>query len=239
MHFEAHAASGWLLAEIAGGSKRLRGTILAASVLPDLDALTRLWGPAAYIKYHHVLTHNILFAILMAFAAFLFCKTERIKAAIFTLVAFAIHYFGDFFFTWFELQPFWPFSDQTFLSPYAIRLSHPFNTILIYLGFLTVISLGFIMKRTPIELISPKLDERIVNLIFRKKNLACHICAHDANEICSVCKKPVCIKHASLGEKYSVLCSECSKAIAKGITQPPEPDKIASKIWTADKIRKN
>ncbi len=35
-----------------------------ASLAPDVDGLGLLFGPEAYGRYHHRLTHNVLFGVL-------------------------------------------------------------------------------------------------------------------------------------------------------------------------------
>jgi hypothetical protein len=67
VHLEAHAGLGWLVGVATPASDhRLRNWCLAASVLPDVDAVTYLWGPEAYGRYHHTFGHNVFLGAALA-----------------------------------------------------------------------------------------------------------------------------------------------------------------------------
>jgi hypothetical protein len=66
MHLPTHALASWLLAEAAPLSNRQRALVLAAGLVPDLDALTLLGGIEVYQRWHRVILHNGLSALLCA-----------------------------------------------------------------------------------------------------------------------------------------------------------------------------
>jgi hypothetical protein len=98
-----HCLAGWLLANTAALNRRERGLVTLAAVIPDADAagllverLTRhsahplLW----WSQYHHVLGHNLGFALLAAAAAFGLAR-QRWKTAWLALASFHLHLLAD------------------------------------------------------------------------------------------------------------------------------------------------
>jgi membrane-bound metal-dependent hydrolase YbcI (DUF457 family) len=214
MNLEAHLAAGWILAHCGGPStRRFRAAVTFAAIAPDLDVLSYLGGARTYSTLHHALGHNIFFGLLVSLASLaFFTRADWWKVFLFTQLAFASHYYGDYFFTRFPLEPWWPFSTKGYIHSYRIGLDHPINLFLSYFSFVVFIVLGVLFKRTPIELISPELDRRIVNL-FRRRTMACHICERGANEMCSVCGNPVCMKHGRIARGFRVRCARCAEAL--------------------------
>lgn len=211
MHLEAHASLGWLLATTYPGSRRFRLMTVLSAIIPDLDALAYLFGFQAYVDYHHVLGHNILFSLIFSGFAVLLVRDARSKVFFYTQIGFWLHFFGDYFFTLYPLYPFWPFSSAGFLSEHAIGLAHPMNTLFLMLGLAAMTIPAFWIKRTPLEFISPSLDQRIVNFFFTSKKEECMICGRKTNEICPKCSRPVCLRHAALTKGFSFHCHDCQK----------------------------
>lgn len=209
MHFEAHAGIGWLLAQTWPGDRRFRIAVTAAAVAPDLDVISYIFGPFVYLKYHHVIGHNFIFSLIISAAAVLYCRNSRLPAFIYTQIAFYAHYFGDYFFTLYPLYYFWPFSNTQFLSASAIPLAHWLNTFFLCLGIAAMFLTGFFLKRTVLEIFSPELDKRIVNMFFTSRTLNCHVCGRKCNEHCYECNSPVCLRHASLAKGFKPVCMNC------------------------------
>ena len=63
----AHAGLGWGLAYVTQGNRCFRGVVVLASVIPDIDSISSLFGINTYIKYHHVPAHNFLFFLVVSF----------------------------------------------------------------------------------------------------------------------------------------------------------------------------
>ena len=124
----AHALSGWCLAEVVPGlGRREKALIAAASAAPDLDGLgivaelatrhaTRplLW----WTEYHHVLAHNLPFAIVAALIAVAVARTRRALTAMFVFIAVHLHILCDIAgsrnpdgYQW-PIAYLWPFRDE-------------------------------------------------------------------------------------------------------------------------------
>ena len=98
-----HCLTGWALAHTAKLNRRERGLVTLAAIIPDADSagvlvetLTRhsahplLW----WSQYHHVLAHNLAFALLVAAAAFGLAR-QRWKIACLALASFHLHLLAD------------------------------------------------------------------------------------------------------------------------------------------------
>jgi inner membrane protein len=100
-----HGLAAWCLAETAPRlTNRERGIVVIAGIAPDIDGigilpevLTRngshplLW----WSSYHHLLAHNLLFAVLVALVAAVVTKTNRALTAAFAFLAVHLHLIGD------------------------------------------------------------------------------------------------------------------------------------------------
>ncbi len=98
-----HFLVGWLVANSVDLSRKERAAVTVASVVPDIDGigaiaetLTRGWDHPLlwYSKYHHVLAHNLGFALVVAGVSFM-VATRRWKTAALALVSFHLHLLGD------------------------------------------------------------------------------------------------------------------------------------------------
>lgn len=89
MHPVTHFLTGWLVAESASLTRRERAAVTLAAVVADIDGLgyiverltldspnRLLW----YSDYHHQLTHNVLFAVIVALCCFLISGYETVFA---------------------------------------------------------------------------------------------------------------------------------------------------------------
>jgi len=98
-----HGLIGWSIACSVPLNHRERGFITLASVIPDLDGLgvlidfayrhtqrpTDFWG-----TYHHLLGHNLTFAIVVSLVALLF-STHRWRTSGLVFLSFHLHLLGD------------------------------------------------------------------------------------------------------------------------------------------------
>lgn len=105
---------------------------------------------------------------------------------------------------------FWPFSGTAYQFAHSVPLAHPINIQLFYVGYIVVLALMVIGKRTPLEPFSPRLGRLFVS-VFLRKHLACHQCSRGANLVCAVCGKPVCLKHAFVQRSAEVYCQACDQ----------------------------
>ena len=74
MHIPTHILSGWCVANLLPLGPRERAVCVVAAAIPDLDGLGLLAVPFAgshfYERYHHVLGHNLTFAVIACLAYF-------------------------------------------------------------------------------------------------------------------------------------------------------------------------
>jgi hypothetical protein len=99
-----HFLMGWAVANMAPSlSARERAMVTWASVVPDVDGLgiiaERLTQGSKHplnwwSEYHHVLGHNLGFAIVVAIVAGIFAK-QRLKVMLLVLFSFHLHLLAD------------------------------------------------------------------------------------------------------------------------------------------------
>jgi inner membrane protein len=99
-----HFFMGWVAANAASSlTKRERAMVTLASVVPDLDGLgivaEKLTQGSAHplnwwSEYHHVLGHNIGFALAVTIAASIFAQRKLATAGL-VFISFHLHLIGD------------------------------------------------------------------------------------------------------------------------------------------------
>lgn len=173
-----HLFIGWLTANTAQVNRRERIIITLAGIAPDMDGLVivgdflakknteqlELWS-----TYHHVLGHNMGFAILVLLTAYLLARGRKIITAFLAGISFHLHLLGDLIgsrgpdgYQWPipYLEPFsgiwqWAWQGQWVLNSWQNFL-------------VTVLALGIIFylawKRgySPLEIISSKADRSFI-----------------------------------------------------------------------------
>jgi len=165
MYIPAHAGIGWLLAEIGKGDSAFRRSVFLAAILPDMDGITYFFGSASSLNQHHVWSHNLLFSLIVSALAAVYCARLRFRAFLFTQIVFYTHVLGDYYFTQWPISFFYPFSDKMLFNGHALALWDPVNTLLGYLGCFLIVILSITFKRTPLEVLSPTLDTKLVTFI--------------------------------------------------------------------------
>ena len=134
--------------------------------MPDLDGLTLVAGLAAYGRYHHVLTHNLAFGLVVtAVSAVWVPRRARELALVFA--AFCSHLIGDYFGSgpgW-GLAPFLPFSDRFFLFEHAWDLVGWQNITITLAGIVVALVIAVRVGRTPLELVHPATDRAVVDTL--------------------------------------------------------------------------
>ena len=178
-----HLLIGWTVANTARLNRRERAFVTLAGVIPDVDGLgivadflTRhsgkpleLWG-----RFHHVLAHNLGFALTVTVAAF-FLSARRGVTASLVFLSFHLHLLGDLVgargpegYQW--PIPYWsPFSDAwqlTWEGQWALNAWPNFliTGLLLLLMFYIAWKRGF----SPLELASQRADKAFVG-VFRQR----------------------------------------------------------------------
>ena len=101
MNPATHLLLGWSIAGACDISRRERAFVTIAGIIPDLDGggilfdfFTSDKSPSLYVKYHHVLGHNILFGLILCMFTAWFSK-RRIITTLLVFLSFHIHLLGD------------------------------------------------------------------------------------------------------------------------------------------------
>ena len=98
-----HFLAGWLVANAVPLNRRERTLVTLAGVLPDLDGLGLVAEIATrqsahplnwWTEYHHLLGHNLGFALLVGAVSFALAK-RRSTTALLALASFHLHLLGD------------------------------------------------------------------------------------------------------------------------------------------------
>jgi len=206
VHIEAHAMLGWALGNLPGSSPQIRRYCVLGAVLPDLDGIGFFFSPTAYDRYHHTIGHSLLaaglFALLMAWR----CRSWTALA--FGALVFGSHLATDAGLSGWPVYLLYPFSGRAFAFPQNLALSEPINIHLIYVGYVVMLGLAVVCRRTPLELISPKLDRLVVSP-FSPHSQTCHRCGRRSNLVCTGCGRPLCLRHTRLRRSLDVACDDC------------------------------
>jgi len=181
MHVGTHFFAGWLVAVAPGGlGRRERGLIAFASVAPDLDGLgivveqlTANWARPLpwYSLYHHVLGHNIGFALAYAGLTFALAR-RRLLAAALAFLSFHLHLLFDLAGSRGSDGDQWPIP---YLSPFSSALQLTWsgqwvlsswqNSTLTGVLLVLVVWAAWRYGRSPLGLFSPAWDAVFVETL--------------------------------------------------------------------------
>jgi hypothetical protein len=162
--------SGWCFGNLFGLGRRERSLCILAASLYDLDGLGIIFGPVAFWKYHHLLGHNLMVGLLVSAVLTYFSK-QRPRAFIAYLSLFHIHILMDYFGSGEEwaITYFWPISNWSVQFPYAWPFYSWQNIGTAFCFILWTLAIIIFKKRTPLELVMPSLDSKIVKLAQKLK----------------------------------------------------------------------
>lgn len=180
-----HLLVGWTVAETTPGlDRRSRALVAWASVIPDLDGLgmpveilTRdsrtplLW----FTEYHHILCHNIGFALLVTGAAAFFAKSRRVLTAALVALSFHLHLLGDLVGARGPDGEQWPIPYlRPFSAAWELTWAHQwplngwqnisFTILLLALAFRLAWRRGY----SPVELFSPPAERGFMAALHRR-----------------------------------------------------------------------
>ncbi len=180
MHPTTHFLTGWLVANSATLNKRERAIVSIAAIMPDIDGLGAIAEIATkgsdkpllwWSKYHHIVGHNLTFALLCAIVGFAVAK-KRVRTALLVFASFHIHLLGDLIGgrgpdgdQW-PITYFWPFSEQLKLTWQGQWLLNAWPNFLIT-GIALAMLFYLAWKRgySPLELLSQKADKALVKAL--------------------------------------------------------------------------
>ena len=173
-----HLLVGWMVAQ-AGRTRKERAIIALAGVAPDLDGIgivpevltahskhPLMW----FSEYHHVLGHNIGFALLCAVIVYLLCRSWKVTALAF--LSFHLHLFCDLIgargpdgYQW-PLPYLSPFSDKMQLvwhGQWALN-AWP-NFAITFALLIATFYLAWRRGFSPVEMVSLKWDAEFVRTL--------------------------------------------------------------------------
>lgn len=176
-----HFFMGWAVATTAPSlSRRERAFVTLASVIPDLDGLgliaemaTRNAAQPLYwwSQYHHVLGHNIGFALLVTAASALF-STRKLKTAFLVFISFHLHLLGDLVGARGPDGDQWPIP---YLLPFSNRLSltwpaqwplDAWPNIMITAGLIAItLRVALTRSISPLEMFSTKANQIFISAL--------------------------------------------------------------------------
>lgn len=177
-----HGLVGWCLAEsVPGIGRRERALIVVAGLAPDLDGfgalpelLTRNSSEPLFwwSDYHHVLAHNLSFALVVGIAAFLIARARRTVVALVAFISAHLHLLGDLVgargpdgFDW-PIPYLYPFSREPALTWSGQWPLNAWQNILITIVLLAItFALAWKRGRSPLELVSSRADAAFVSAL--------------------------------------------------------------------------
>lgn len=180
MHVGTHFFAAWMLAATPGLTRRERGLICFAGVAPDLDGLGLIAEMATanaprtlawYSNYHHVLGHNLAFALIITLLAASLARRRALTATL-AFAAFHLHLLGDLAgsrgadgYQW-PIPYLWPFSNAWQLSWQGQWMLGAWqNTALTIALVMVTIYLAWRLGYSPAGIFSEKADRVFVQTL--------------------------------------------------------------------------
>ena len=156
-----HAEIGWLLS-LPLEKRRDRLLVVAAAVVPDIDGAGLLVSDALYEEWHHRLAHGAIAAVAVALVVLLW--TRRPLAAALAVAAFHSHIAMDLAGSgpgW-PILYWWPFAETEWLPSWQWDLASWQNSLFGLAATLLCLACALPFGRTPVEIVSPRADARVV-----------------------------------------------------------------------------
>ncbi|NTX06198.1 metal-dependent hydrolase [Myxococcus sp. CA040A] len=163
-----HAEFSWLAAQ---GLRERRDRILVtcAGLAPDLDGLTLLGGEELYVRYHHVLFHGYVGALLTA-AVCMGLARQRLRVGLLALGTFHLHLLCDLAGSgpgW-PIYYYWPTSFREWFWQGQWNLSSWQNAVIGLITTLACFACALRWRRTFVELLSPRWDAEVTKTLRRR-----------------------------------------------------------------------
>jgi len=172
-----HFLVGWAVSLPATLERRDRALVVLASVAPDLDGLVALADLARgqpaesldlWSRYHHVLAHNVTFALVTAVAC---CLVSRRKVVVCGLAFLLVHLHflcdvvgsrGPDGYQW-PIPYFWPFSTSWQLAVRWQWAINAWSNIVFTIGLLALtLYVAWARGASPVGLFSVRADQLLL-----------------------------------------------------------------------------
>jgi hypothetical protein len=174
MHAFTHGLISWIVAEsVPMLERRDRALVLAAGLVPDLDALTILGGTECYQTWHRIICHNVLFAVGFVGLTALVAR-KRFAAASLAAVTFHLHLLCDVLGSAGPDGSIWP---VPYFLPFVRGEEHYLrwsgqwplaswpNYVITIVALVVCAILGVIRRRTFVEAFSLRADAEVVKVL--------------------------------------------------------------------------
>ena len=166
MQLLTHTLAGWCGGNLLRTTASERLSCIAISLLPDVDGLGLLLSKEAYLRWHHVLAHNLLVGLLASALLVKLCQSD-LKVGALYLALFHLHLAMDLVGSgsgW-GIAYLWPLSSHLFESPVTWDFRAWQNyAVLVFLVACTV-WIAISRKRTPLEFVAPRLHAALIKRI--------------------------------------------------------------------------
>lgn len=139
---------------------------MVAAAAADVDGLGIVFGEEAYWRFHHTLGHNVFFGTVLA-GMMALASARKLLCFVLYLLAFHLHLVMDYFGSgpgW-AIHYLWPLTATGWKTDFAWPLTSWQN----YLAFIVLaawtVQIAIERHRTPIELLAPRLDARLIGML--------------------------------------------------------------------------
>lgn len=177
----------WLCAApVRDWGRRERVAVTLAGIAPDvdgagyvIDTFAPFWGAQTYLyqQYHHILAHNLAFALLAAVIGALVARQKKALAAALCFLAANLHFLGDIVgskgpdgYQW-PIPYLYPFNDDLQVVWSGQWELNAWPNILI--AGLVILGVGVISRKkgySPFELVSKRIDAAVFEMTAALKN---------------------------------------------------------------------
>ena len=168
MHIPTHILSGWCLTNaLPLRTKRERLLCMIAASVEDIDGLGIVFGEEAYWSLHHKLGHNVFFGLLVA-GTLAAISSRKALPFVAYLACFHLHLLMDYFGSgvgW-AIYYLWPISQRGWKTDAAWALTSWQNRLAFGVLLALTVLIAWWRRRTPLELIAPRLDARLIGRRF-------------------------------------------------------------------------
>jgi inner membrane protein len=160
-----HAELSWLLAQ---GLRERRDRVLVtlAGLAPDLDGLSLLGGVDLYGKYHHVLFHGYVGALVVVGVCTALAR-QRLAVGLLAALAFHLHLACDLVGSgpgW-PIHYFWPTSLHEWFWSGQWNLASWQNSVIGMAATFACLACALRWRRTPVELVSVRWDAEVTRAL--------------------------------------------------------------------------
>ena len=166
MHVQTHIMSGWVVGNYLPFTARERLCCMIAAAIPDIDGLGIVVSEHWYTQFHHVVGHNLSFAVVAA--AILAALSVRRALGFVTYFGLVhLHLFMDYWGSgrdW-GICYWWPFRSgpgSWWMNPQGWDFFSWQNITAAGILLLWTVWIAYAKRRTPLEVFMPSLDRRLV-----------------------------------------------------------------------------